>query len=390
MKRFGNIWPDFIDKGNAFVAVVDGTKQKRKMPAVQRLFFDDAEVAKNPSCYRVIDPKKAYEYTRPIIESLENGTWQHKKPKHIQKFCRNRTAGKGKWRDLYIASLDDHIVHHMAISSCKKAITRGMHPHCCGSVPGRGIRHVIKFTRHWIKNDPECRYFVKLDIKKYFDNIKADILVEKLAEKIKDPRMLQVLTQIIYSAPIACPVGYYPSPWFANLYLEKLDWFIEQQLYKERRGKRIKYVKHYLRYMDDMLLIGSSKTDLYKAVRAIRKYLKDELDLQIKNTWEIKRIGTMDRKTGKPVSGNWIDIGGYKFCKKATIMRGGIFLAIKQLVRKMYRQGYYTTHQSQSLMSRIGWSSHCDSFRFFTYEIRPFINLKKVRERISYGMAKIR
>lgn len=385
MKRFGDLWPDFIENGNALAAVMDGTVEKRKKASVRKLLYSDEEAAEDPTRWHAIDPKKAAAYTAPLLEALEAGTWKHGVPRHVRRFCRNKTAGRGKWRDLYIASLPDHIVHHMAVNVTKPALIRGMHPHCCGSVPGRGIRHILESVKHWLKDDKACRYFVKLDIRRYFDNISAEILMEKLRKKIKDERVLAIHEQIIQSAPVACPVGYYPSPFYANLYLEDLDWFIEQDLFKIRRGKQIKWVRHYLRYMDDMLLIGTSKTDLYKAVRAIKQRLMEELGLQIKNSWEIRKIGVMDRATGKlKPGGYWIDIGGYKFCKGATILRDRIYLDTRRLAKRMKRRGNYTLHQAESMQSRIGWMMHCDSYGFMQREIRPNVDLKRMKEKISH------
>ena len=274
----------------------------------------------------------------------------------------------------------------MVMQAAMPAFTRGMHPHCCGSVPGRGIRYIVRTVSHWMQDDRECRYFVKLDIRKFFDNIKAEVLMQKLEEKIKDRYALWAFHQIIYSAPVACPVGYYTSPFFANLYLQEMDWMIEQDLYKERRGKRIKYVRHYLRYMDDMLLIGTSKTDLYKAIEAIRNYLITKLDLDIKPTWEIKRIGKHENAGGewKLKSGTyWCDMGGYKFCKDSTILRDGIFLATRRLAMKMFKADYYSPHQCASINSRIGWAGHCDSDHFIEREIKPFVDIKTTRRIIS-------
>lgn len=197
--------------------------------------------------------------------------------------------------------------------------------------------------------------------------------------------MLWAFYQIIDSAPIPCPVGYYTSPWFANLYLEKLDWFIVQRLYKERRGKRIKYVRHYLRYMDDMLLIGTSKSDLHKAVRAIQKYLKDELGLEIKNEWEIKKIGKHELIDGKwkmKPGTYWCDIGGYKFCKDATILRDGIFLSTRRLARRMSKG--FTIHNCRSIISRIGWAKHCNSRNFIDNDIKPYVNIRNTRRIIAH------
>lgn len=386
MKRLGRLWDKVLDLDNGFVAVVEGTVNKRKHRETQRFYFSEEEAAEYPPCYHAIDPVKAKAYiSEKIIPQLKNCTWKAKQPRYIRRYCINKTHTKGKWRDLYVPAFDDHIIAHMVMKVAMPAFERGMHPNCCGSVPGRGIKHIVRMVNHWMQDDRECRYFVKLDIRKFFDNIDGDKLMTILRKHIKDRYVLWVFDEIIKSAPVACPVGYYTSPFFANLYLQDMDWFIEQDLYKYRRGKRVKWVRHYLRYMDDMLLIGTSKSDLRKAVYAIQKYLIDNFSLKLKNTWEIKRIGKHEEIDGKwklKPETYWCDIGGYKFCKDSTIMRDGIFLASKRLASKMFKEDYYTMHQCQSLVSRLGWSTHCDS-QHFVDEIRQKVNLKTTRRIIS-------
>ena len=386
MKRFSNLWPDVVDIDNGIRAIIEGTRFKRGQRQVQRLLYSREDVARDSTLWHRVDLKMATPYAEQLCEKLKDKTWRHEKPRYRRQYCTNRAHTHGKWRDLYIPSLDDHIIAHMVMNASMKAFTRGMHPHCCGSVPGRGIKHVNRTVKRWMKHDRECRYFVKLDIRHFFDNIDRDRLMNVLNDKIKDKDVLWVFQQIIDSAPIPCPVGYYTSPWLANLYLEKLDWFVEQQLYKERRGKRIKYVRHYLRYVDDILLIGTSKNDLKKAIREIKQFLMDERGLEIKDTWEIKTIGkheTMDGKWKMKPDTYWCDIGGYKFCKDATVMRDGIFLATRRLARRMRRRRKYTLHQCMSLNSRLGWASHCDSRGFINREIEPYVNINTTRRIIS-------
>ena len=402
MKRIGNVWGDVLDEENALRALIEGTKYKRSDRIVKVMLYDPERVRADPSLWHMIDREKGLEYVRSIIPQLESHTWEHAAPKFQRRFCRNRTSGKGKWRDLYIPKLQDHIIAHMVMDASMEAFMRGMHPHCCGSVPGRGIKHVVKTVSRWMQEDRACRYFVKLDIRKFFDSIDGDILMDKLRRKIKDKDILWAHGQIISSPAklsiesvpagsrppdkIATPVGYYTSPWYANLYLEECDWFIEQKLFKERRGKRIKFVRHYLRYVDDMLLIGTSKRDLEKAVHMIKEHLRKTLGLEIKNTWEIKAIGKHELADGKwqlKQGTYWCDIGGYKFCKDGVILRDGIYLETRRLARKMNRQGYYTKKQCASLNSRIGWSKHCDSRNFIENEIKPYVDIKTTRRIIS-------
>lgn len=392
MKRLGNIWHEVTDTENGIRSIIEGTRFKRGQHEVQRLLYSKEAVLEDKTLWHRIDEQKAKIYAEQLCECLKDKTWVHKTPKHRRQFCHNRASNHGKWRDLYIPCLDDHIVAHMVMNASMTAFTRGMHPHSCGSVPGRGIKHVNQSVKKWFQRDKACRYFVKLDIKQFFNSIDRDLLVHVLESKIKDRNVLDVFEQIIDSAPVPCPVGYYTSPWLANLYLEKFDWFVEQQLYKERRGKRIKYVRHYLRYVDDILLVGTSKTDLKKAISEIQRWLNVERGLEIKDTWEIKAIGkhTFENGEWKMKQGTfWCDIGGYKFSKDATVLRDGIFLATRRLAKKMGKQKRYTVQQSMSINSRLGWASHCNSKNFIRHEIEPFVNIDTTRRMIS-NVGKVR
>lgn len=383
MKRIGNIWEDVICLDNALEAIIEGTLYKRSQREVQKLLYDAEDVNRDPSLWHRIDRKRATPYAERLCEELAEKTWTHKKPRHRTQYCRNRASSNGKWRELYIPSLDDHIIAHMVMRASMRAFTKGMHPHCCGSVPNRGIKHVNRTIKKWFQNDRQCRYFVKLDIRHFFENIDRDLLISALESKIKDGNVLWAFRQIIDSAPISCPIGYYTSPWLANLYLEDLDWYVEQDLYKTRRGKRIKFVRHYLRYVDDILLVGTSKKDLAEAIARIKEYLTENKKLQIKDAWEIKRIGQHDESWKMKEDTYWCDMGGYKFCKDATILRDGIFLETRRLAKKMGKQGTYSEHQAQSLNSRLGWASHCDSVTFIENDINPYVNIKQTRRIIG-------
>ena len=369
---------------NCLVAMMEGTQRKRGKRCVKPFMFTDEEVKEMPSRFRQIDPQKVRPYAEQLNEKLRAGRWKVHKPFHKHVYLKSKSKKNGKWRDLFIPDLETHIVNHMLLQSCMPAFTRGMHPYSCGSVPGRGIRYVVNTVSRWMLNDKECRYFVIVDIRQFFQTIDADILMEKLKKKIKDKYALDLFDQFIHCCPIPCPMGLYSSPWLANLYLQDLDWFIEQELYKERRGKRIKFVRHYIRYMDDMLLIGTSKADLYKAVKAIEKFLLEKLQLRIKPTWEIKRIGKHEGLWKLKPGTYWCDYVGYKFSKDATVLRSGIFLATSRLARKMYKAEYHNPQQCAALISRLGWAKHCDSNRFLERYIKPFVNIKEIRRILSY------
>ncbi|MCB5607984.1 RNA-directed DNA polymerase, partial [[Ruminococcus] gnavus] len=76
------------------------------------------------------------------------------------------------------------------------------------------------------------------------------------------------------------PLGYFTSQWFGNFYLKALDHYIKEELRAE----------HYMRYMDDMVILGKSKKKLHKIHAAIETYLNDNLDLEIKGDWQVFRF----------------------------------------------------------------------------------------------------
>lgn len=286
-----------------------------------------------------------------------------------------RCKSTGKVRKIDCTTLNDHFVLWMLVLAIEKPLKRGMYKYSCGSIPGRGIEYARKAIEGWTKSS-KCKYFVKLDITKFYESVDHDVLKALFRRVIKDKRILAVIDVVIGMIKKGLPIGSYASQWFANFYLQIIDHFIMQELYKIRRGKRVNYVHFYLRYMDDMLLIGTSKRNLEKAVRAVGEKLHNEFKVEIKDAWEIKSIDEYP-----------IDIVGYRFYRTHTVMRKRIFLRAKRLAKKIYKVKNKTNkirlHDAQGLVSLIGWANHADSKEFNKLYIKPYIKIKQVKEVIS-------
>ena len=287
MKRYGNLWEKFCTISNAETAVSLGTLNKRSDHAVRRKLCIETSL---PDERGKLDQGKVRRYAENIVSELESG-WVHEPLK--QKIV---VPVHGKRRNIDCPSLKDHIIHWMLLLAIKEPLMRGMYEHSYGSIPKRGINGARRTVERWIQHDDKCKYFVKLDIRKFYPSIDQERLKAMFRRVIKDDRILRVIDQVIGAVPQGLPIGTYTSQWFANFYLQGLDHHIVQGLYKLRRGKRIPYVSHYLRYMDDMLLFGTSKRDLDKAVHEIMRYCREELGLEIKPIWEIRRVASFARK----------------------------------------------------------------------------------------------
>lgn len=361
MKRYKDLWQKFCNKETAIQAIIEGSRNKRKNHSIVRRLGNGKGG---------LDPQKVGHMAETLVQALENG-WKPSPCRHMRKTCKS----SGKVREIDCPPLADHFVHWMLILAIKDPLMRGMYLYSCGSIPGRGIEYARKNIEKWAR-DRESKWFVKLDVTKFYQSIDHGVLKSKLRKLIKDEKTLDVIDKIIDVIDKGLAIGSYTSQWFANLYLQDADHFIKEQLFKMRRGKRVNAVSHYLRYMDDILLIGTSKRDLDKAVRSIIKKFREDYKLTIKPEWEIKALDTYP-----------IDMVGYRFYRDHTEMRGRIFLHAKRLAKKIYK-AKAKTHRinakaAQGLVSLLGWAEHCDSKSFQARYINPYVNVSELKGVIS-------
>ena len=396
MKRVGHLWETFCSIETATEAIYRGTQNKRSDRVVVRMFgYSDA--GRNPDHpLGSLDPTKVRAYAERLVNELGAGHWHHQpgKKRHI--------TSSGKEREIEIARLKDHIVQWMAILTIEKMETAKMYRHSCGNLPRRGIEDARKTVERWVRSG-DCRFFVKLDIRHFYKTVNLNKLSALMHRHIKDRRFMAMLDEIIFSSavqetlfdePTNLAIGYFSSPWMANIYLTPLDNYITGQLYKERRGKRVRWVKHYLRYVDDLLLMGTSKSDLKKAVKKIRSFCRDVLGVEIKDAWEICEVAELlppdekGRMKVKPGTRR-VDIVGYTFTTTTTCVRGRNFLRIRRLAkaicRRLKTKGCVVLRNAQAMLSRVGWFSHADSKHFTELYIKPYLNIKFMKEIVSYA-----
>ena len=140
------------------------------------------------------------------------------------------------------------------------------------SRPGKGIDACLKRAMEFCR---KYRFFLKLDIQKFFDSIDHLVLMRLLWRLFKDVRLLNLLEQIIFSYETTpghgVPIGNLTSQYFANLYLSPLDHLIKEQW----------RIGGYLRYMDDFVLFSNAKSELQSLQQSIADYLAQELHLSL-------------------------------------------------------------------------------------------------------------
>jgi retron-type reverse transcriptase len=179
-----------------------------------------------------------------------------------------------KEREIKVAPLADRIAHHALMTVCEPVFERFQIFDSYASRIGKGQFAALERAKTFCrKND----WFLKLDIRKYFDSIEHHVLKEMLSRQFKDVFVLHNFYNVIDSyCPDAgtkrgVPIGNLTSQFFANHYLAVLDHFIKEQL----------AVKCYVRYMDDFVLWGSRET-LMRQFDEVKQFVNETLRLELK------------------------------------------------------------------------------------------------------------
>lgn len=149
---------------------------------------------------------------------------------------------------------------------------------------GKGTHFAIgrasSFLHNYYNKHGANGYFLKCDVRKFFDSIDHVVLKEKLKKVIGDNRVLELLFRIIDSFEVApdrgLPLGNQTSQWFAIFYLDSFDRLIKEKL----------KIKYYSRYMDDCVLIHHDKDYLKYCLKQMKK-CAEELKIDFNEKTEI-------------------------------------------------------------------------------------------------------
>lgn len=178
-----------------------------------------------------------------------------------------------KERVISAAAFPERVLHHAIMNVCDKTFEDFQIFDSYATRRGKGTYAALNRAEYF---QEKHRWFLKLDIRKYFDSIDHGVLIALLAKRFKEPVLLGVLKQIIESYQVeqgkGVPIGNLTSQYFANFYLAFADRYIKQEL----------KIKAYVRYMDDMVLWSNDKQKLKDAAEQVEVFLEETLRLKLK------------------------------------------------------------------------------------------------------------
>lgn len=263
-----------------------------------------------------------------------------------------------KTRTISAAPYRDRVVHHALCNVIGPLIERRFVDDSFSCRKGKGTlagrERCRQFTNRY-------RYALKCDVRKYFESVDHGILVEKLARLIRCRPSLALCRKIVASnavdgssiigpadafpvqtdaRPRGLPIGNLTSQLWANLYLDRLDHFIRENL----------RVPGYVRYTDDFILWSDDKAFLHDC----RERIADELAKE--------RLTLHPSKTRVFPSRCGVPFLGFRFYPgKAPRLLGVCKRRFERRMRRMagaLRAGQTT--RSAIRMSALGWRAFAD------------------------------
>jgi retron-type reverse transcriptase len=271
-----------------------------------------------------------------LHRELRDETWM---PLPYKEFI----AYEPKKRLIRAPQFRDRVIHHALIQTLQPIYDKILIYDTYASRKDKGTHAAVDRLTQFLRRDRNNAFVFHGDVRKFFDNIDHETLIKILREKIADERVITLIRKILTNQGISVGVtlGNYTSQWFANIYLNELDYFAKHHL----------KVKHYIRYMDDFLLLSDSKSELHSWKHQIEKLLNGQLRLELH---PIKRQ-IFPTHTG-------LDFLGYAIWNDHKKLRRRNVNRFISRLSKFDRAPAVTSFIEASLMSWKGYSIHGDAY----------------------------
>ena len=244
MKTYKNLWEQFISVENFELAARRAVKSKKSKKVVARFLRHKDELLQK------------------LREKVIAGKFKTSPYKTFDIY-------EPKKRTIYKLPLyPDHVLHHALINVLGPVWHKMFISDSYACIPGRGLHAASRRTMDFVRRN---KFVLQCDIRKFYPSINHRKMMQIIARKIHDRRILGLVGEIVWSVggETNLPIGNLTSQWMGNVYMNELDHFVKQSL----------RWRDYIRYCDDFCLYGNNVGEIKRAAIKIREFISRELKI---------------------------------------------------------------------------------------------------------------
>jgi len=293
--------------------------------------------------------KKSYviEFESDLLKNLQKLHEELKTQIYLPKPLVTFILCDPKTRKISKSDFRDRIVHHALVRILEPIFDRTFIYDSCANRIEKGNLFALKrfdlFSRRITKNNHRTAFCLKADIKHYFEEVNHEILLAIIIRKITDENVIWLIKKIINNPTksfqgeqtiTGMPLGNLTSQFFANIYLNELDYFVKHKL----------KARYYIRYVDDFIILYNSKEQLEIWKTEIGRFLEDKLNLELHP--QKSKIISMSRG---------IDFVGFRNFWKHKLLRKRNIIKMDYKIEE-YKKGKIS--KEKILESFQGWNAY--------------------------------
>lgn len=253
--------------GNKWYSLID------KVWKMENLQSAVANVVRNKSRHKP-DGQRCRRYAEqadrrlPALQSkLQNGDYQPQPAKRVW----IPKLGSKELRPLGIAPVENRVVEMAVRQVIEPIFEQTFAEHSYAFRPNRGAKDALRRVQQLL--DAGLVHIVDADVKGCYDNIPHDKLLARVAERISDGAVLELLHRFLKQGVMESGKGWQPtelgtpqgaviSPLLANIYLDPLDHLMAEQGWQM------------VRYADDFIILCGSAEEAQTALAMVRQWME--------------------------------------------------------------------------------------------------------------------